>query len=563
MKKLKSVRHKLLAGFGLVIMLIVAIGVYNYFSVRNVNIQTSEVVDRQVPFLVSNSRISYDIANRLAVSRAYLLYEGDQEYRSRFDKYSEESNKYEDEIRKRSTNHKFLNAVDEVAAWDRLVREKVFDTYDRAGRDAAMKNLMNQVEPEARELMTLFDDASHDREKGISESGNAVLKSGKANIAMFLIIATVAVIASVLIALMTARMIARPLHEVMDWMQSLAKGDLSRERLIPGSEDEVGQLVISANEVNDQMRDIMQEIGTVSERVTSQSEELTQSANEVKAGSAQIAVTMEDLAGGSEVQANKAVDLSSVMGELLKKVRNASESGREVNAASDAVLQLAAEGGEMMAASTEQMDKIETIVQEAVEKMKELDIHSSEISQLVGVIKDISDQTNLLALNASIEAARAGEHGKGFAVVASEVGKLAEQVGASVTNITHIVQTIQNDSGQVSASLQDGYEEVEEGLVRIKKTEQTFDEIRSSLSKMADRIDMISASLSEATKDSETAGHSIEEMASISEEAAAGVEETSATSQQAASSMEEITSSSIELAEMAEQLNGLVNRFKL
>nr|WP_139184427.1 methyl-accepting chemotaxis protein [Sediminibacillus albus] len=61
-----------------------------------------------------------------------------------------------------------------------------------------------------------------------------------------------------------------------------------------------------------------------------------------------------------------------------------------------------------------------------------------------------------------MEAARAGEHGKGFAVVADEVRKLAEQVSASVSEITGIVGKVQSESNGVAESLTKGYNQVEE-----------------------------------------------------------------------------------------------------
>jgi len=363
--------------------------------------------------------------------------------------------------------------------------------------------------------------------------------------------------------LITGNMIANPIKLVMERMRALAKGDLSQEPLEQTSEDEIGQLVVAANEMNSNLRGLIQDINDVSGNVSSQSEELTQSANEVKAGSEQIATTMEELASGSESQANRSSELSSLMNQFNEKLEVTNDNGSKIKTASDDIMHMTEEGSRLMALSTEQMERIDGIVRDAVKKVEGLDAQSQEITQLVSVIKAIADQTNLLALNASIEAARAGEHGKGFAVVANEVGQLAEQVGVSVTNITDIVSAIQSETNIVTESLQTGYKEVEAGSAQVRTTGETFDNINQALIEMADNIGSISTNLADIAEDSETMSSSIQEIAAVSEESAAGVEQTSATSQQSTSAMEEVAASSIELADLAEKLNGLVRQFKI
>jgi hypothetical protein len=83
----------------------------------------------------------------------------------------------------------------------------------------------------------------------------------------------------------------------------------------------------------------------------------------------------------------------------------------------------------------------------------------TEVTGILGTIKEIADQTNLLALNAAIEAARAGDAGRGFAVVADEVRKLAEKSAKAAKDIDTIVGGVRTGIEMASASVKEMSEE--------------------------------------------------------------------------------------------------------
>lgn len=559
MIKFKSIKGRLIFAFSLVIVLVLGLGLYNYLDDRKANEISEQISNEELPLLVVDQRFVSNFASRDAAARGYMLYGGF--FKDRYTEHLDSAKELYAYAQTLPITQEFEDLYEQSLEWEAII-EEAFTERDNGN--------LSMAEAHMRKAMFLGNDIidasqamAGEREDRIYNFEQEALQSGQTSLTVGLVVNGLVVLISLLIAIMTATSISTPIRSVMDRMRLIAAGDLSHGSLETSEKDEIGQLVQATNEMNENMRSLLNQINMVSETVSSQSEELTQSANEVKSGAEQVAITMQELADGSETEAHTASELAEVMHDFSIKVGEANERGDFVQKSSDDVLKLTNTGLQLMEESMQQMVVIDKIVHDAVQSVDGLDRHSQEISELVSVIQDIADQTNLLALNAAIEAARAGEQGKGFAVVADEVRKLAEESSDSVTNITGIVQRIQDESGVVSASLQEGYKDVGHGTNQIRTTGETFGEISSSITAMAENIHLVKENLAGISSSSRDMNDAVEEIASITEESAAGIEETSASAQQASSSLVEIAKSSDDLSQLAEELNELVQEFKL
>ena len=559
---MKRIKTKILITFMLVISLCIVLGAYSIYSSNKSLNYSQDIIDHELPLLIKDEQLLYNLSQRLAFARRYILF-GDTQYKEDFLAYTEESKLLQEELLSLSDSERTKDLVEKSIDWRTIIEERVFTQYEQGDEKQAQQILLNEVAPISDEVMTGFKELATEREKLIINSGETIISSGEAVKTTSIILTIAVVIVGITLALLTANLITKPILKIRDRMKLVEKGELNHEPLNQTSQDELGELTLSANEMQRNLRDIIEKMLNVSESVTSKSEELTQSANEVQQGSSQIATTMYELSEGSESQANQATEIVRMMEQFSNKIQQAHIEGEEISQTSTEILSLTKEGMALMRNSVQQMQTIDGIVKQAVEEVKGLDSQSQEISQLVQVIQDISNQTNLLALNAAIEAARAGEHGKGFAVVAEEVRKLAEQVTDSVGDITGIVTAIQTGSKTVVHSLEEGYTQVDEGTKQITITGRTFETINNSVGAMSTKLQHITNDLHYISTNSIKINQAVEDIAAVSEESAAGIEQVSASAQQSSSSMDEITNHASELATSAEQLTDQVKKFRL
>ena len=374
-------------------------------------------------------------------------------------------------------------------------------------------------------------------------------------------IGVVLILAALIIAWF-ARRIARPIQVLEAAANRIADGDLQLTSLGIRSNDEIGRLAKSFEQMTHNVRELIRKISGEAQHLAASSEELTASAEQSAEATRMVAVSIQAVATGTNDQMNAANESASIVTEMSAGIQqiaaNASSVARQTESAADKAIG----GGVSVDRAVSQMALIEQTVNTSAQVVSKLGERSKEIGQIVDAISGIAGQTNLLALNAAIEAARAGEQGRGFAVVAEEVRKLAEQSEEATKKIAELIQEIQADTDQAVVAMQQGTREVKTGAEVVTAAGHSFREIADLVTEVSDQVRQISAAIQEMAQGSQKIVESVHKIDDLSKKSAGETESVSAATQQQLASMEEIATSSRSLAKMAEELTQAVGRFK-
>ncbi|MEN9657471.1 MAG: hypothetical protein RL571_936 [Pseudomonadota bacterium] len=292
----------------------------------------------------------------------------------------------------------------------------------------------------------------------------------------------------------TLAYITKPITQLNLAMVKLSTGDADlSHRLSVNSGDEIGRTSLAFNMFVGSLAEMISIVKLQVNELNLQIAQLAGHANSVVQGSAQQARAAEQTASAVE---KVSVGISSIAENALttEKMSNVAEkNARE------------AELG--MRATSAEIGKIEAVVKSQSMLMNGLRARSTEISNVVNVIRGVAEQTNLLALNAAIEAARAGEQGRGFAVVADEVRKLAENTSSATVDISKMIALIQEETSQAAQGMELALQQVEEGVELSREAANQIAEITIGTNAMSESVHHIAqttAQQSKATEDIST-----------------------------------------------------------
>ena len=279
---------------------------------------------------------------------------------------------------------------------------------------------------------------------------------------------------------LTKEDIERTVAEYRDYVDEVAKGDLSRTMQVAGDGD----------------------LGRLGTRLNAMTEGLATMARQTHKVSDELGETVSDMLGAVNAQASAASQQAAAVGQAsssLEEIRAMSEQSQEkASALGDSADRTRAEaerGLTLVDQTVTGMESIRDKVEGIATSILALSEQTQQVSEITSTVNNLAHQLKMLALNASIEAAKAGEAGKGFAVVATEVKELAEQSKQATDQVHLILQEIRRATDKAVMVTEEGTKGVDSGMELVKQAGSAVRQLAGVIQETATASQQIVASV--------------------------------------------------------------------
>lgn len=223
--KFKSIKAKILFGFSIIIILVFGLGIYNFIAVNTINTNIKEVVNEQLPLLIADEKITYNVAQQLASVRGYLLF-GEPDFKEEFNKHAEESKKYKQLILEKYNSEEVRQLIEKTNSWTDIIVNEVFSLHD-VGKVLGAKEVMKEkVVLLSEEIINDYVKLAENREKLIDKEGYESVSIGNTILWIGTIVTIFLLILGISVSVIISQRISSPIRKIMEQTKRIANGDV-------------------------------------------------------------------------------------------------------------------------------------------------------------------------------------------------------------------------------------------------------------------------------------------------------------------------------------------------
>ena len=556
---LGSLRQRLLAGFGLLVLLFGAAGFAARAAVGRMSALIGETLASVQADAQLSGRLSSAVSQELAAADRYLV-SHDSASASEFRRAGAAGHRALREMT--TTGGQSREGVTLIASIDRQL-SAVEMGYARShrlvdlGRGAEASREAATVRAVVAELLRNVQSLDALKTHGVETASLKLRRESDQRTLWVLVIMAVAAALGLVVVVTTVSWIARPMRRLAAQARALSSGDFA-----PQSHDD---LPLEFRDLADALNGAALSLARVVSVTSATADDVSGSARELASVSEQISASASQMAASMS-------DISSSADSQVRQLRAVDDALRAIQANAEVVLRgtdevggLAGEIEHSARAKRVEIERslgilvtVRSTVGEAAAEVQALQGTADHIDRLVASVGRIAEQTDLLALNAAIEAARAGAAGRGFGVVADEVRKLAEQAQAAADDVSQLTRLVTSRVESTTRAMANGVQQVSE----IEGVSRDLDSALSTITLAAARTRTAAGAAAEKARGNAqfvaSAARSVESVARTAESYAAAAQQVSASTQEQSAACEQMSSASTQLLQGSVQLRELV-----
>lgn len=260
--------------------------------------------------------------------------------------------------------------------------------------------------------------------------------------------------------------------QLLDDLDKVANGDLTQRTQVTKA---------LTGTIADSINFTIEELQTLVKEVTHAGLQVAKTSNQAQAASF-------DLQTATQQQSTRIGETTTALLDIGEAINEISENALETSKVARRSTTAASEGSVAVHDSITSMNEIRASIQATSKRIKRLGESSQEIGEITTLISDITEQANVLALNSSIKATATGETENKFSLIAQEMRYLAEQATEATKQVSTLVNTIQRDTQDTIAAMEESTASVVKGTVLVRTAGQALEEIKQISSSLAQQV---------------------------------------------------------------------------